>query len=113
MLKLDPASKVWLVLGKTDMRKAINGLSGIVANHLALDPMSGQYFVFANRTRTTVKILYWDRNGYSLWLKRLEVDVFRWPRTSNEAKAISSEQLQWLLAGLDWDKAHPLRRYSV
>jgi len=112
MFKLDPGAKVWLILGKTDMRKAINGLSGIVANRLSLNPMSGHYFVFAGKTRSTIKVLYWDRNGYSLWYKRLEADRFRWPRTSDEARAISGEQLQWLLCGLDWDDAHPVRNYS-
>jgi transposase len=113
MFRLDPAARVWLILGRTDMRKAINGLSGIVANQLSLDPMSGHYFVFSGRQRNTIKILYWDKNGYSLWYKRLEEDQFRWPRSADEAKAISGEQLSWLLAGLDWDRAHPVRRYSA
>ena len=67
MLGLDERARVWLVLGKTDMRKSINGLSDTVANHLKLDPLSGQYFVFCGRTRNRMKILYWDRNGYALW----------------------------------------------
>jgi len=113
MFRLDPTAKVWLIVGKTDMRKAINGLSGIVTHQLALDPMSGHYFVFSGRQRSTLKVLYWDKNGYSLWYKRLEEDRFRWPRSSEEATAITGEQLQWLLAGLDWDRAHPVRRYSA
>lgn len=113
MFRLDPAAKVWLILGKTDMRKAINGLSALVANTLAMDPLSGAYFVFSGRRRSTIKVLYWDKNGYSLWYKRLEEDRFRWPRTSEEAKAITAEQLSWLLAGLDWERAHPIRRYSA
>jgi transposase len=113
MFRLDPSAKVWLVLGKTDMRKAINGLSGLVANTLAMDPMSGSYFVFAGRQRNTLKVLYWDRNGYSLWYKRLEEDRFRWPLTKEEATSITGEQLHWLLAGLDWEKAHPSRSYHA
>ncbi|AHC13783.1 IS66 family insertion sequence element accessory protein TnpB [Salinispira pacifica] len=111
MFHLDPAARVWLIPGKTDMRKAVNGLSGIVAHQLALDPMSGQYFVFCGRRRDIIKILYWDRNGYGLWYKRLEVDKFRWPQTPQEARAVSGEQLGWLLLGLDWERAHPVRRY--
>lgn len=106
MLGLDERSRVWLVLGKTDMRKSINGLSDAVANQLKLDPMSGQYFVFCGRTRDRMKILYWDRNGYALWYKRLEADRFRWPRDENEARAITGEQLEWLLSGLDIAQAH-------
>ena len=62
MLKLEEQARVWLVLGKTDMRKSINGLSDLVANELKLDAMSGQYFVFCGRHRNTLKILYWLRH---------------------------------------------------
>ena len=113
MLALDKNSRVWLVLGKTDMRKAINGLSAIVSQELSLDPLAGEYFVFCGRKRNTIKILYWDRNGYCIWSKRLEEDRFRWPKTTSEAQAISGEQLLWLLSGLDLSQAHPVRRYSA
>ena len=112
MFTIESTARVWIIPGKTDMRKAVNGLSGIVAHQLELDPMSGQYFVFCGRKRDIIKILYWDRNGYGLWYKRLEEDRFLWPRTAEEARAISGEQLNWLLSGLDWEKAHPARRYS-
>jgi transposase len=62
MLRLEEQARVWLVLGKTDMRKSINGLSDLVANELKLDAMSGQYFVFCGRKRNTMKILYWLRH---------------------------------------------------
>jgi len=111
MFQLEPNARVWLILGKTDMRKAINGLSGIVANQLKLDPLSGQYFVFCGRRRDTIKVLYYNRNGYSIWYKRLEEDKFRWPKSTEEAKAISGEQLGWLLSGLDLSQAHKVRKY--
>jgi transposase len=113
MLKLDEHTRVWLILGKTDMRKSINGLSDIVANQLGLDALSGQYFVFCGRRRNTLKIIYWDRNGYALWYKRLEVDRFRWPRNEDEAQAITGEQLGWLLSGLDIGQAHQRRLFSA
>ena len=113
MFIIDPSARVWIIPGKTDMRKAVNGLSGIVRNQLELDPLNGQYYVFCGRKRDIIKILYWDRNGYGLWYKRLEEDRFRWPRTAEEARAISGEQLTWLLSGLDWEKAHPVRHYSL
>jgi transposase len=106
MLRIDEQTRVWLILGKTDMRKGINGLSDIVANKLHLAALSGQYFVFCGRKRDTLKIIYWDRNGYCLWIKRLETDRFIWPRTEIEAQAVSGEQLGWLLSGLDIGKAH-------
>ena len=113
MLELDEGARVWLVLGRTDMRKSINGLSGVVTNQLKLDPLSGQYFVFCGRKRNTLKILYWDRNGYVVWYKRLEVDRFRWPRNESEAQAITGEQLKWLLSGLDIGQAHQTLRLSA
>lgn len=111
MFRLEEAARVWLVLGKTDMRKAINGLSAIVASELGLDPMSGQYFVFCGRRKDVLKILYYDRNGYALWQKRLEEDHFRWPRSGEEARAITGEELGWLLLGLDMEQAYRPKRY--
>jgi transposase len=66
-----PEIKVLLAVGVTDMRKSINGLSILVAEQLELDPLSGHLFAFCNRKRDIVKILYWDRNGFCLWQKRL------------------------------------------
>ena len=67
-------------MGETDMRKSVNGLSLIVSDMLDLDPFSGHLFVFCNRRRNILKILYWDRNGFCMWYKRLEEDRFRWSR---------------------------------
>lgn len=78
-----------------------------------LDPLDGSYYVFCGKRRDTVKILYYDRNGYALWSKKLESDTFSWPRTLTEARAVTVEQLGWLLSGLDMDKAHRERRYST
>lgn len=61
-----PDIKVFLAVGSIDMRKSINGLSILVAEHLEMDPFSGHLFAFCNRTRNIVKILYWDRNGFCL-----------------------------------------------
>ena len=103
MLPVLPEVKVYLALGITDMRKAINGLSIIVEERMELDPFSGHLFVFCNRRRTILKILYWDRNGFCLWHKRLEHDRFRWPKTESQVPEISSRELRWLLEGLDID----------
>jgi transposase len=113
VLRLEQTARVWLVLGRTDMRKAINGLSALVATSLNLDPMSGQYFVFCGRRRDTLKILYYDQSGYALWQKMLEAGIFRWPKNGEEARAITGEQLGWLLSGLDMEQAHRPQRYSA
>jgi transposase len=106
MFKPENSNQVWLVLGKTDMRKSINGLAALVHNQLKLNPLNGQLYVFCGRHRDRLKILYWDHSGYALWYKRLERDRFCWPRTEQEAQAITGEQLAWLLSGLDISRAH-------
>jgi transposase len=98
--------------GVTDMRKAINGLSVIVAEEMAHDPLSGNLFLFCNRYRRIMKCLYWDRNGFCLWQKRLERDRFPWPQTSEAAREISGEQLGMLLDGIDFWRAHRKLSYS-
>lgn len=77
MIPLGAETKVYLAPGNTDMRKAINGLSITVQGILDLDPFSGHLFVFCNRAKTIIKILYWDRNGFCLWQKRLEKHKFK------------------------------------
>ncbi len=90
-----PASaQVFLVLGATDMRKAIDGLSTLVADRFRLDPLSGAYFVFCNRGRSIIKVLHWDRNGFCLWQKSLERDRFRWPESASEVLAIVGRDLR-------------------
>ncbi len=107
--------KVYLSLGITDMRKAINGLSLIVEQQMDLDPFAGHLFVFCNRRRNIVKVLYWDRNGFCLWQKRLEQDQFRWPESETEVLQIGQRELQWLLSGLSLEQheAHKQLHYCT
>lgn len=93
--------KVFLGIGQTDMRKSIDTLSIQVSERLGEDSFSGNMFVFCNRSRTILKILYWERNGFCLWHKRLEKHRFRWPESEEAAKEISFRELNWLLEGLD------------
>jgi len=95
-------SQVYLVTGSTDMRKSINGLSVIVSESLSLDPLSHAWFVFCNKQRDKLKILFWDTNGFWLYYRRLEQGRFKWPKYGGEQAAMSIEQrqLQWLLSGL-------------
>jgi transposase len=95
-----PGVRVYLATGVTDMRKSINGLSILVAEHLEMDPLSGHLFAFCNRKRDIVKVLYWDRNGFCLFQKRLETDVYQWPRTGAEIMPLGTRELQWLMEGL-------------
>ena len=99
--------RVFLAPGSTDMRKAINTLSILVEGGLCLDPFSGHLFVFCNHRRTIIKILYWDRNGFCLWQKRLEKHRFKWPESREEVMQITTRELSFLLEGLDLKSVHP------
>ena len=97
---------VYLALGATDMRKSINGLSLLVEEQFDLDLFTGNLFAFCNRRRDLVKILYWDVNGFCVWMKRLEADHFCWPDSDQEVMEVSGSALSWLLHGLDLQQAH-------
>ncbi len=97
MLTISQEARVYLALGATDMRKAINGLSILVEQELGGDLFCGDLFGFCNRGRNIVKILYWNRNGFSLWQKRLEKDRFKWPDSEAELMEVGLRELEWLL----------------
>ena len=102
MMALTESIKVYLHREPVDFRKQINGLSVLVQEGLSLDPYSESLFVFTNRLRNRIKILYWQRNGFCLWQKRLERDRFIWSKQfSDELIIVNGEQLDWLLSGLD------------
>ena len=103
---------IYVKPGETDMRKQINGLSIIVQEELELDPFSGALFLFCNKRRHLLKILYWDKTGYCMWLKRLEKARFPWPMNRTEVQQIDLEQLRQLLAGINFWEAHEEVRYS-
>jgi len=99
MLRFD-GKKVYLAVGSTDMRKSINGLSGIVQDSFSLDPFGEALFVFCNRKRDRIKILQWDSDGFWLLFKRLEKGHFRWPAEGGDATiTLTGEELAILLGG--------------
>lgn len=112
MIHIQGKKRVYLALGATDLRKAINGLSLLVEQAMDLKPFSGDLFVFCNRRCNIVKILYWDGNGFCLWHKRLEEHRFKWPKRPDQVMAIDQKQLGWLLAGLDLSCAHDRLYYK-
>ena len=85
-----------------DFRKSINGLVILVEQDLALSPLTGSVFVFCNKGRDKLKVLYWDKTGFALWYKRLEKDKFKWPTKLNaQTLTLSEQQLHWLFNGFD------------
>lgn len=94
--------EVYLCRQFVDFRKSINGLAALVESELELSSMSGAVFVFCNKGRDKLKILYWDNTGFALWYKRLEQDKFKWPTKFNgPTLSLSEQQLHWLLSGYD------------
>ena len=108
MIYLPANVRVFLAPGSTDMRKAINSLSVLVESTLSLDPFSGHLFAFCNRGRTILKVLYWDRNGFCLWQKRLEKHRFKWPQNREQTMEIGSRELSFIVEGLDIQAVRPL-----
>jgi len=100
-------NQVYLATGFTDMRKSINGLSLMVSEQLAHDPFSGSVFVFCNRARDKLKILYWECNGFWLYYRRLDKGKFQWPggELNQQSVSLSVRELHWLLEGLSCQQA--------
>lgn len=92
--------------GITDMRKQINGLSVLAEDEMKQDSGSGSLFLFCSRNRKNLKCIYWDRNGFCMWQKKLEKDKFPWPMTEEDAEEIDQDQLKLLLNGIDFWSAH-------
>lgn len=94
---------VYLCRAPVDFRKQIDGLAAIVEQALEMNPFEARLFVFVNRQRTRIKALYWHRNGFCLWQKRLEKQHFAWPETgANELTCtLTMQELEWLLEGFD------------
>ena len=111
MLTIGGANEIFLVAGPTDMRKSFNGLSAIVSNALKKDVRDGQLFVFSNRRRNRLKILFWDRGGLWVCAKRLERGTFSWPRSATASLELSSEELTLLLGGIDLREVRHRRWY--
>jgi len=104
---VDP-SAVYLYPKTVDFRMQFNGLALIVEQLFDVPLMSGALFIFTNRTRKRLRILYWDNTGLAMWSKRLEKDVFKWPSSTQTSMSLSEQQLNSLLGGFDIHGHQPL-----
>lgn len=102
MLKLRENIKIYLYTEAVDFRKAINGLSSIIVDSEIDTPASGNVIIFYNKRKNKVKILFWDRNGFVLYYKCLQKNQFKLPKDMREVLTLTPDQLDWLLAGLDF-----------
>lgn len=110
MWLLNTSMAVHVRNGATDMRRSFNGLALLVQEHFEVEQLAAHLFVFFNRKADTVKLLYWDRNGYCLWSKRLERGVFRLPRVLDTHYSLTLQELNLLLEGID---LHVKRRGAI
>ena len=118
MIGLAHGLKVFICTGPADMRRSFDGLGGMAENLMKSDPLSGHLFVFRNRNRDRLKILYWDRDGLAIWYKRLEKGTFQFPtdlQPKEERKLsveITARDLSLLLGGIDFRSAHGRQRFE-
>lgn len=117
MLSLSLPTHVYLCLTPTDMRKSFDTLAAVVRDQLGHDPLSGSLFLFRSKRRDRIKLLYWDRDGYAIWTKRLEKGTYQFPLAQVNTDAIeleiSSTDLTLILAGIDLDSAKRRPRFRT
>jgi len=104
---------VYLCVQPTDMRKSFDGLWALAVEHLECDPLRGGLFVFINRRRDLMKLLYWDTDGIAIWAKRLERGTFQMPRVDAPSRSVtlSATELTLLLRGIDLSSVRQRKRY--
>lgn len=115
MLSIATGTRIFVAAGATDMRKGFDGLQGIVSGVLEQDPLCGHLFLFVNRRRDKLKILYWDGDGLAIWYKRLEAGTFQMPRVADDQRSaeIRGDELTMLLRGIDYSNVRRRKRYSL
>lgn len=102
--------RVFLCMTPTSMNFSFDRLMGLAERNFNQDPLSGHLFLFVNRDRNRIKILFWDRDGICIWYKRLERGVFEMPASSQAGVELDHKQLSRLLGGLDLRSGRRRRR---
>ena len=115
MLSLPSTLKIFVATAPADMRKSHDGLAALVEQVLRANPLSGQLFVFRNKSGDRVKLLYWDTDGYALWYKRLEAGRFRFPvvAAGETRVSLTAAELTMLLDGVDLASVRRSKRFRL
>jgi transposase len=112
MIMLPSAVRIFLCTRPTDLRKGFDGLSGLVQECFSQELLTGHLFLFTNRRRDRIKILYFDRDGLAIWYKRLEAGSFQMPRPiAGDGVELQPAQLAMLLSGIDLGTARQRKRF--
>jgi transposase len=112
VLTLPPSVRLFVCTQATDLRRGFDGLAMMVDTVLKQDPFSGHLFVFRNKRKDRIKVLYWDGDGYAIWYKRLEKGVFRFPESLPDTTELRAADLAMLLDGVDPTKVKRGPRYQ-
>jgi transposase len=115
MLTIASQTRIFIALHATDMRKGFDGLSGLVSDTLKQDPLSGALFLFVNRRRDRMKVLYWDGDGLAIWYRRLEQGTFQIPSSNDQLNAIEirSDEFTMLLRGIELSSVKRRKRFQL
>lgn len=111
MLALSHNCRYFLYRTPCDMRYGINSLAGLVRNELGFDPLSGDVFVFLGKRTNQIRLLQWDRDGFAMYIKKLEQGTFEWPQGT--AATITAHQLTLLLQGVMLESVRLRKRYTL
>jgi transposase len=114
MIHLPASVRVYVCTSPCDMRRSFDGLHALVTGTMQLDAFGGHLFVFANRRKDRVKIMYWDRDGFAVWAKRLEEGTYAMPFSKDDEprSEITAQELGALLSGIDLSVAKRRKRYQ-
>ena len=104
------AEDVYIICGYTDLRKSIDGLAAIVKLNFGMDPFSPTLFLFCGKRRDRLKALFWEGDGFILLYKRLENGSYKWPRTPEQARRLSSQEFRWLMEGLSIEQPKAIHK---
>lgn len=115
MFRLEADVQVYLHREPIDFRAGINRLAILVEESMELNPFATAIFAFCNRRKDRMKLLFFDRSGFVMVVKHLPEDRFRWPRRTETIITLTTEQLHWILEGIDIDAMvrHPVRQYEM
>lgn len=112
MLSITRIHRCYLYGSRTDMRKGVDSLCGLIRNELGKDPLKGELFVFFNGKRSQIKLLLWEEDGFSLYQKKLERGSYELPQGNDVAQPISSDKLNLILQGISLESVRHRSRYQ-
>jgi len=104
--------RVFVAVAGADLRKGYDGLAQLARDAIKEDPLSGHLFVFSNRKRNRIKIIYWDRDGFAIWMKRLERGTYRWPSPTSDHVEWTAAELAAVLGGIDLKATRKRPRFT-